>query len=346
MNTRIDKEGLLSQLSVDIQKINDIRKRIGAITPNPFIMLLIIIACIVAEVFLLKTEFINIENFVWLVIFTVFGVFAFIESYKRKKLEPVRQMVNKLRAKMMHLINEDFDYIVDEYIKEDVFASSGLINKSGNKYSGSNLVKGKLGNTKFMMSHIKYEDEHGSGKSHHYELIFDGFFLVAEFNKNFKGRTVVLKDIAENFFGDVIGSWLQKNNLLNDRLVKLENPVFEKKFVVYSNDQIEARYLLSPLIMEKLVDLDEKYNSISISFIDNKLFAVLPSIDEFTLEIPYEELIEDENVWFSFQNMNNLVETISAIINELGLNNKLWADDIIESTASVQSEDFTKEISQ
>ena len=38
--------------------------------------------------------------------------------------------------------------------------------------------------------------------------------------------------------------------------MKLENPDFEKTFDVYSTDQIEARYLLSPSMMERLLALE------------------------------------------------------------------------------------------
>ena len=67
----------------------------------------------------------------------------------------------------------------------------------------------------------------------------------ADFNKNFQGRTIILPDFAQNAFGDFIGSWLQSKNQAREELVKMDNPDFEKEFVVYSNDQIEARYILS-----------------------------------------------------------------------------------------------------
>jgi hypothetical protein len=41
--------------------------------------------------------------------------------------------------------------------------------------------------------------------------------------------------------------------------VKLEDPVFEKAFEVYSTDQIEARFILTPDFMERLIGLERTF---------------------------------------------------------------------------------------
>jgi hypothetical protein len=52
--------------------------------------------------------------------------------------------------------------------------------------------------------------------------------------------------------------WLQSNNFSRDELVKMDDNNFEKEFVVYSSDQIEARYILSHLLMKKLLIFKDK----------------------------------------------------------------------------------------
>ena len=79
-------------------------------------------------------------------------------------------------------------------------------------------------------------------------------FQIAGFQKDFQGHTTVLRNS------------LFKLSFSGSR-VKLENPDFEKTFDVYSTDQIEARYLLSPSMMERLLALDREFNkNITISF--------------------------------------------------------------------------------
>ena len=71
-------------------------------------------------------------------------------------------------------------------------------------------------------------------------------------NKRFKGKTVVRKDSG------IIGNWFKKkfSSLKN---VKLEDPNFEKMFEVYSDDQVESRYLLTVTFMERLKELAETF---------------------------------------------------------------------------------------
>ena len=53
-----------------------------------------------------------------------------------------------------------------------------------------------------------------------------------------------------------VGNWLSKLASPTGDTVGLEDPVFEKIFEVFSTDQIEARRILTPAFMEKLLSLN------------------------------------------------------------------------------------------
>ncbi len=80
--------------------------------------------------------------------------------------------------------------------------------------------------------------------------VFRGQCLRLNFHKVFHGRTMVTRDAGIfNRFGG--GAGLQR--------ASLEDPVFEKIFEVYTTDQVESRYLLTPDLMQKLVDLETTF---------------------------------------------------------------------------------------
>ncbi|MBR1825261.1 MAG: DUF3137 domain-containing protein [Alphaproteobacteria bacterium] len=101
--------------------------------------------------------------------------------------------------------------------------------------------------------------------------VFGGICILFEMNKNFKGRTVVLKDKG------TIGNAFTKIQGL--QTVRLEDSLFEKYFEVYSDDQIEARYLLTTAFMERMLKLRDLYdgNSIQFCFYRNKLLLAIPT---------------------------------------------------------------------
>jgi len=89
--------------------------------------------------------------------------------------------------------------------------------------------------------------------------IYHGVLFRFAFPKRFNGRTLVLKDsgLVGNFFKDFKGA---------GERITLEDPRFEKLFEVWGSDQIEARYLLTPTLMERMVELARAINSKRIEF--------------------------------------------------------------------------------
>lgn len=81
--------------------------------------------------------------------------------------------------------------------------------------------------------------------------VFKGQCFRLDFHKTFYGRTLVTRDAGFfNRFGSGIKGMQRAG---------LEDPVFEKIFEVYTTDQVESRYLLTPDLMQKLVDLEKVF---------------------------------------------------------------------------------------
>lgn len=109
------------------------------------------------------------------------------------------------------------------------------------------------------------ENEYHDAKGRrHVRKVFQGIGVELEMNKPFSGQTIVVKDRG------IFNALVKYDGL---QRVKLEDVVFEKIFEVYSNDQIEARYLLTTAFMERILSLQELYKGkkIQVSFYDNKM---------------------------------------------------------------------------
>ena len=80
--------------------------------------------------------------------------------------------------------------------------------------------------------------------------VFRGQIIRLTFPRKFLGRTIVRRDAGIfNAFGG--GEGLER--------VRLVDPKFEKIFEVFSSDQVEARYLVHPVLMERLMALEESF---------------------------------------------------------------------------------------
>ena len=89
-----------------------------------------------------------------------------------------------------------------------------------------------------------------------------GIIFYAGMNKNFTGQTLVVADKG----------WLNKLvRYKNLQRVGLESPEFEKAYEVYSDNQIEARYLLTAVMLEYMTELKKSFPKIEFSFFENHL---------------------------------------------------------------------------
>lgn len=116
---------------------------------------------------------------------------------------------------------------------------------------------------------------HTKGEGDEGKDIWQGILLAFTYRKKFKGRTLVVRD------GGAVGNFFKAFGKDGERIT-LEDPRFEDRFEVFGTDQIEARYLLTPAFMERLVELDDKYRrgKLKAAFVDNKLLLVIDDRDD------------------------------------------------------------------
>ncbi|MEJ2501292.1 MAG: DUF3137 domain-containing protein, partial [Campylobacterales bacterium] len=178
---------------------------------------------------------------------------------------------------LIEAIEQDLRYAPDATIPQSLFQYSGLFTQRVDRYRGNDFVRGQIDGISIQFSdiHAEHRSRDSKGRTH-WTTIFQGLYIVADFNKHFKGRTVVLPDLAENLFGSFIGGMLQSRNFTKDQLVKMDDPAFEKAFVVYGSDQIEARYILTHTMMERLLKLKKDTGSkIYVAFKGEKIMIAI-----------------------------------------------------------------------
>jgi len=104
----------------------------------------------------------------------------------------------------------------------------------------------------------------------YYVTVFNGLLISAASPRAFHGRTLVTADSGK--LGNLLGGLFRK-----DERITLESPDFERDFEVYATDQVEARVLLTPTMMERLVDLKRKLGSPPrLAFAGNRVLLAIP----------------------------------------------------------------------
>ena len=164
----------------------------------------------------------------------------------------------------------DFKYHIETKKSVKEYYATELIPKHDTEIAEDHIV-GTYKEIKIDLFETKLSKDSDENSSTTLNTVFDGIIVELSMNKSFSGKTVIKKDIG------TVGNWfINKSTSL--KKVKLEDPNFEKMFEVYSDDQVEARYLLTVTFIERLKELVENFGgkSIQCCFYNNKLLMMIP----------------------------------------------------------------------
>lgn len=234
---------------------------------------------------------------------------------------------NKIISRITRFIDEGLIYTPEGSVPYSEFIKSDLFPIPCDIFSGEDHFRGRLGKTHIEFSEVtakqKNRNDTGSGQKNDYIILFRGLFIVADFNKHFKTHTLVLPDTAERIFGK-FGQTLQSISAVRGKLVRLENPDFEKEFCVYGEDQVEARYILSPSLMERILAFRRKWKSrMSLSFSDSKLYIAI-NMNRNLFETRIFRSVTD----YDFMEENfRFLTLLTGLVDDLNLNTRIWTKD-------------------
>lgn len=255
----------------------------------------------------------------FLAIFVAAGAFHFATSGYRKsfKVKIIRPVVESYL--------EQIEYSPHDYVSMHAYEQSKIFLRWPDRYKGEDYIRGTKGKTDFEFSelHTEYKTttRTKNGTRTTYHTIFRGVFFIADFHKDFNGRTLVLPDTVEGILGK-FGQMLQDVNFTRPDLVKLEDPEFEKAFCVYSEDQVEARYILSTSLMRRILDYKHKFgNDIYLSFYRSRVYVAL-SCNRNRFEPRIFQSVTKPGLLKEY--LSDL-ELLVDIIDDLNLNLRIWS---------------------
>lgn len=166
---------------------------------------------------------------------------------------------------LRELINKTFDnaeYYPDRGIDKDRVYATNLV-KRADRYHTEDLIKGDVEGVKFETCDLKLEERHvrhtKNGTQVYYVTYFLGRFFEFEFPKEFKSKIIVTESGLMTFFSSF-------------KKLEMESVEFNKKFKTYAQNEHDAFYVLTPHLMESILELERSNpGTIALLFTGNKL---------------------------------------------------------------------------
>ncbi len=216
---------------------------------------------------------------------------------------------NKIKEKIMPIVCSCFNDLRwhhDVYNHGQVFKSSGVVpNFTGEDYDDIFYGKHKDVNIEIVESAFDI----GSGKSR--TTVFKGVVIKLDMNKEFTSHTVITPD---KFF--------HKSPLPDLRHTTLEDIEFEKKFDVFTNDEVDARYLITPSFMQRIKAIKTafKADKVQCAFYGNLLLVALSTNKDLFSLCSLVKPVDDPKQYFQ---MYEEIISIIKLIDHFKLDQKI-----------------------
>lgn len=117
--------------------------------------------------------------------------------------------------------------------------------------------QGDVAGRPFNLYEAHLEKWRGSGKNRRMETVFRGVLMTVGFARDFHGITLVEREGNHlTLFG--LRDSITIEGVKLER-VKMVDPKFEDDFTIWSTDQVEARYLVHPAYVERLIAIEQRF---------------------------------------------------------------------------------------
>ncbi len=261
----------------------------------------------------------NIIDLLIVCLIFYFGFFTFI--YKMKVNGYTSLFKDQVIEKLVEFVGGDLIYNKLGTINKYEYKTSSLFPQKIDRYRGDDLVVGKVDGVDIRFSEIHSEVKKKGNKGEEYwQSIFKGLFFIADFNKNFNGKTIIIPDNSEKFLGSF--SHFFQSFSSRGELIMMDNLEFEKEFIVYSDDQIEARYILSHSLMSSILEYKKILNkNIYISFVNSNIYIAISFKEKLFEPKIYKKVTNFDEIKFYFQ----ILSLTTDIVKYLNLNRKIWS---------------------
>ena len=224
-----------------------------------------------------------------------------------------KKFENEIKQKIMPYVCKCLGDLKWKYAQcsfEQLLCKSGIIDRY-NRVSYDDSFTGIYKDINYEICETSFYYKTGTGKNSSTRTVFKGVMIKLDMNKSFTGNTVIRPDTLKH-----------ASPAANLKHTTLEDVVFEKKFDVFTDDEVEARYLITPSFMERLNNMKTAFSAdrVSCAFYDKYLLVGLHTSKDLFSICSLKEPVNDGKQFFT---MFEEILSIIKLIDHFKLNPKI-----------------------
>lgn len=249
-------------------------------------------------------------------VIAIYGGFFIFRYFKNKYFCGNKKFKSLVKKDLLPKILESLEGISwcsgKETISDETIRKSQLF-ESYNIRENDDAFTGEYKGVTFKVSETNLSYESGSGDDHTVSNVFKGIIILIDSNKEIKAHTKIQPKMdkkteiictlllvflwgsllyyaisSESYFISCIFLFSGIISIISlfshsNKEMNLEDPDFNKKYIVTTEDQVEGRYLITTGFMDRFKNLQTAFGTknIECAFFDNKIMFALHTNKDF-----------------------------------------------------------------
>lgn len=270
-----------------------------------YLCVLILFVIIIAYVILNQNHNLFIISCLFLAIVVTFAIGIGLKIH-------ITPYLSKMLLENVKTEIKDFEFAPNKGIPEKFFRDSEFV-KEYTSYISYNFIAGKTNKDDFIFSEVFVKNKTSTSKNNESVVIFKGVFGIKDAVASSNIDMVIAPDVKNKFLNS-ISEDVKKAFGANKDIVRLENVEFERHFEVYSNDQIEARKIITMKFMENLMKLKKRFNkNVTLVYKNNRIYLFVENTFFINSLKLYINGVNEKMINETSEILNLLAETVSSI---------------------------------
>ena len=248
------------------------------------------------------------------------GAFMIVTFYTfRKQRQLAKTYKQIVVGRVVAALGDGLAYTAESRFTKQDFLDMDLFLKRCEQWHAEDEVAGRKNAVSFSILEARATRTEGSGKNRRTVTIFKGLIVRLDFNKYFQGHTVLVPNSESQILGGLFG---ESDSRRSKELCRLENVEFEETFSVYATDQQEARYILTPKLMELIMRARLTLGpDLRASFHDNSVFLTIPQdVNRFEVSLFGSRITPEVAVG----ELAEVVKLAGELVDTLDLETRIW----------------------
>ena len=240
-------------------------------------------------------------------------------AIQRARSELARSYKTIVIRRVVNALGQGLTYSHESSLTRQQFVDMDLFDSRIDVWKSEDQIAARRNEVSYALHDVHAARKERRGKRTVTITVFRGTIAVLEFNKHFRGHTIVVADKEGQRLGGLLGETEVRRG---KQIVRMADADFESRYTVYTTDDQQAHYVLTPRMLQLILQARGRLGAdLRLAFYENSLVVAIPS-DNDRFEVGLNSRVTPYSV---IAELLEVVALAERLIETLDLETRIWS---------------------